>query len=194
MTVAANRHKFHVHTGSGVDRNNCDTAAGHFDPAGLEVNGYSCDAASPQQCYAGDLSGKLGTAAVNGEVLTGHDDSLTIADLLGHSIVVHAADGGAARVGCADIVNTRGEKTWAAMGRVQVGRYVAVPAQYSRDEGRAACRTMGYHDLASIHSAEDQRNAAAACASILRVAPFTVGGVPGVRQQCFLDLSRCPSR
>ena len=60
MTVAANRHKFHVHTGSGVDRNNCDTAAGHFDPAGLEVNGYSCDAASPQQCYAGDLSGKLG--------------------------------------------------------------------------------------------------------------------------------------
>ena len=68
-------------------------------------------------------------------------------------------------VGCADIVNTRGENTWAAMGRVQVGRYVAVPAQYSRDEGRAACRTMGYHDLASIHSAEDQRNAAAACAS-----------------------------
>ena len=96
MNVAANRHKFHVHTGSAVDRNNCDTAAGHFDPGGLEINGYSCDAASPQQCYAGDLSGKLGTGAVNGEVLTGHDDSLTIADLLGHSIVVHAADGGAA--------------------------------------------------------------------------------------------------
>jgi Cu/Zn superoxide dismutase len=182
---ATTGHGWHIHTTSPVDRSSCASAGGHYDPRAVEaLSDYACDPATPSRCFAGDLSGKLGTVSIDGQIKKTHDASLTIAELVGLSVVLHAANGDAARIGCGDIVNTRGEQTWASLGRVQVGRYVAIPAQYARDEGRAACKSLGYHDLASIHSPEDQRDAAKACSSILQ--HTTIGGVPTA---CWIGLS-----
>ena len=74
-------HSWHIHTTSPVDRLDCTTAGGHYDPAGVEDAAYSCDPANPRTCFGGDLSGKIGPASINGEVMTGHDDALTIADV-----------------------------------------------------------------------------------------------------------------
>eukprot|EP01050_Picozoa_sp_SAG11_P026075 SAG11_NODE_6111_length_1386_cov_5.858586_1_plen_372_part_01 len=97
-------HSWHVHAETVSDTSDCSTAGGHYDPEGLEVGGYACDPASAAAtCYLGDMSGKFGSATV-GISATFTDATLTIAELVGKSVVVHGADGAAPRVGCGTIV------------------------------------------------------------------------------------------
>ena len=72
----------------------------------MEVEGYSCDDGEPHACYKGDMSGKHGPleAGVSGAAVTFTDLSFSVAEVLGHSVVVHAADGGAPRIACATIL------------------------------------------------------------------------------------------
>jgi hypothetical protein len=74
------------------------------------VAGYACDPANiTATCYPGDLSGAFGNLTIvasDGTVqkLDVPDPALTLDDLIGHSIVIHAADGAPARIACAPIV------------------------------------------------------------------------------------------
>ena len=74
------------------------------------TDGYACDQADiAATCYPGDLSGALGPLTIvasDGTQLDVPlpDPTLTRVDLVGHSIVIHAADGAAARIACAAIV------------------------------------------------------------------------------------------
>jgi hypothetical protein len=83
----------------------------------LEVDGYACDQANiTATCYRGDLSGVLGPLTIvasDGTVqkLDIPDPALTLHDLTGHSIVIHAADGASARIACAPIVEVSAATT-----------------------------------------------------------------------------------
>jgi hypothetical protein len=108
-------HKWHIHMLSPVDTANCQSAGGHWDPTGSEHPigaSYSCSASAPDACYRGDLSGKLGLISIGdlehyiSTAMSFEDSTLTVEDLAQHSIVVHAQNGGATRVGCADLVQT----------------------------------------------------------------------------------------
>jgi hypothetical protein len=96
-------HKWHIHADSLSDLNDCATAGGHYDPTGVEIDGYSCDPAAPGACYTGDLSGKFGAASAT-TVGAFTDSVLTLAELASKSLVVHGADGAGARIGCGRIV------------------------------------------------------------------------------------------
>ena len=98
-----NDHKYHIHTDA--VSGGCATAAGHYDPLVVEVEGYACDASKPELCYKGDLSGKHGTVNL-GDQETYFDSTFTVDEIIGRSIVVHAANRGAPRVGCASIGKT----------------------------------------------------------------------------------------
>ena len=125
-------HKWHVHQHGGDDRNalvpkpngtyDCASAGGHWDPTWKEtpnpassnppdLSGYRCVPATPDECFAGDMSGKLGTANIGSATVltTGIDTSttVTLAQLDSHSIVIHAADGAATRIACAGLQPSR---------------------------------------------------------------------------------------
>ena len=59
-------HSWHVHAAALPMPSDCATAGGHYDPAGVEVAGYSCDPANPGACYKGDLAGKFGALSLSG--------------------------------------------------------------------------------------------------------------------------------
>ena len=97
-------HNWHVHVNALGGSTDCSAAGGHYDPGGVEVAGYSCDSSNQAACAAGDLGGKFGPVSIDGGLMTGIEGVLTLTDLLGKSIVIHAAGGGGARIACADIV------------------------------------------------------------------------------------------
>ena len=105
--AATDGHNWHVHTNGLAGSSNCAAAGGHYDPSGVEAGDYSCDSSDQTLCFAGDLSGKFGSVSIDGELRGGVDSVLTLAELLGKSIVIHAAGGGADRIACADIVAGR---------------------------------------------------------------------------------------
>jgi hypothetical protein len=83
-------HKWHIHADALSDLNDCATTSAHYDPTGVEINGYSCDPTAPGSCYTGGISGKFGAAsATTGGTFT--DSVLTLAELASKSLVVPAA-------------------------------------------------------------------------------------------------------
>jgi hypothetical protein len=112
-------HKWHVHASDAIDQDDCTTAGGHYDPThketdtdGNKIDGYFCTiptgpAAERDRlrasCYKGDLSGRHGPVSIDGKSWVFTDPTLTVAELAGRSIVIHAADAGAPRVACAKI-------------------------------------------------------------------------------------------
>ena len=97
------QHKYHIHANakSGF-LDDCKSTGGHYDPTGVEVNGYVCEKDKPELCYFGDLSGKQGSLDL-GVAATYEDANIEVNDVLGRSIVVHAEQGGAPRIACASI-------------------------------------------------------------------------------------------
>eukprot|EP01045_Picozoa_sp_COSAG04_P013000 COSAG04_NODE_899_length_9568_cov_9.251346_1_plen_213_part_10 len=120
-SAATTGHKWHIHEFGApttpIDATNCLSAGGHWDPTDKEhplPGPYVCTPEARAECYTGDLSGMLGPLAVSPDnsfsPLTnfpamGHGDVGSAADLRTHSIVIHAADGGANRLACADITS-----------------------------------------------------------------------------------------
>ena len=108
--AATANHNWHVHANGGIDTTDCATAGGHWDPDGVEVQpAYSDNAQCTSDdeyanCYKGDLSGILGQISIGTANEPMAYSAATEADLQGKSIVIHAADGGAPRVACADIL------------------------------------------------------------------------------------------
>jgi Cu/Zn superoxide dismutase len=103
-------HKMHVHV-SPVTAD-CASAGGHFDPFGVEVPTYTtCTgdaAAKAVGCYVGDLSGKHGLVSIGGSSAKQFFSDLNLPlsgpnKVDGRSIVLHAANSGAPRVGCASL-------------------------------------------------------------------------------------------
>jgi hypothetical protein len=83
---ATSGHSWHVHAAALPMPSDCATAGGHYDPAGVEVAGYSCDSANPGACYKGDLSGKFGSIAT-GDKEAFADLTLGMAELAGRCAV-----------------------------------------------------------------------------------------------------------
>ena len=80
---------------------------------------YTCAAEDEElmrtTCYAGDLSAKLAPVRIGVSrprsadywpAGVGRDPTLTMAEIVGKSVVIHAADGEAERIGCGDIIPT----------------------------------------------------------------------------------------
>jgi len=103
--ASSNNHKVHVHNDNVLDDDNsCASAGGHYDPRGVEVDGYSCDPDNVETCYHGDLSGKF--AQINlPHMSSWRDQQMTVNDIIGRSIVIHVSDG-SARLACATIMPT----------------------------------------------------------------------------------------
>ena len=112
-------HLWHLHTGHGINERDCGTAGGHWDPTGAEDrDNYVCDAGSDdpdKACYLGDASGKygtisIGTQAAPSSVLSASDRTITLDKILGSgvSVVVHGEGGSAARIACADVLESLG--------------------------------------------------------------------------------------
>jgi hypothetical protein len=59
-------HKWHVHDDAMSDMNACATASGHYDPTGVDIDGYICNPAATSACYTGDLAGKFGAVVADG--------------------------------------------------------------------------------------------------------------------------------
>lgn len=111
-------HKWHIHTNA-ADPEDCASAGGHYDPAGLGTSpSYICNASAgyslQDQCYLGDMSGKFGPLTIGergddynryrpAPPATGLDTTLDVRTLVGKSIVIHAADGDSTRIACATI-------------------------------------------------------------------------------------------
>ena len=93
-------HLIHIHNNPVTGA--CATAGGHFDPSGVETDGYTCNKSKPEDCYVGDLSGKHGTIAMGNEVEFA-DLNIDISEISGRSVVVHAKDEGTSRIACASI-------------------------------------------------------------------------------------------
>jgi len=102
---SSNNHKVHVHNDNVLDDDTtCASAGGHYDPRGVEVAGYSCDPDNVETCYEGDLSGKF--AQINlPHISSWRDKQMTVNDIIGRSIVIHASDS-TARLACATIMPT----------------------------------------------------------------------------------------
>lgn len=108
-------HKWHVHTGpfaalprpGGGFTCNTTSVGSHYDPARppKESAHYSCNPAVPQDCYRGDMSGKLGLVNISSR-LTGRDRSgdFTATDLTQRVIVIHAERGGSDMIACGQLL------------------------------------------------------------------------------------------
>jgi hypothetical protein len=89
-----------VHEDAVGDSFDCADAGAHYDPTNKEVAPYTCDPSTPDECYAGDMSGKHGAATVMGPV--GVDRVLTVNELVGKSVVIYASNS-ESRVACGTI-------------------------------------------------------------------------------------------
>ena len=107
---ASTGHSYHVHTRPWTGAS-FDEAGGHFDPEGVEVDGYVCNPLNHSTCYAGDLSGKHGKLSLNGTESDVEyiDETISMEEnhaILGRSVVIHAKEGGSERVACSSIGST----------------------------------------------------------------------------------------
>lgn len=90
---------YHIHQFPQVN-NTCSTTQGHYDP--LKANKapskpYKCIKEDLYTCEKGDLSGKFGSLLVSEDVNSSSsinyiDYSLTLNEILGLSVVIHAPD------------------------------------------------------------------------------------------------------
>ncbi|KAL3863981.1 hypothetical protein ACJMK2_005698 [Sinanodonta woodiana] len=100
-------HNWHVHVYS--VSGNCSTTGDHFNPFQVDVqNNYSeCNMTNPLRCEVGDQSRKLGQYSIGSGRKFYVDVNLPLTGrfaVLGRSIVVHAENGGAPRIACADLM------------------------------------------------------------------------------------------
>jgi len=104
-------HNYHVHVNpinaSAPDR--CASAGGHWNPTEATAGLCQGTTSRPPLCEIGDLSGKHGQLNLPSEASAGivySDTSLPLSgswSISGRSIVVHAANGGGARLDCASL-------------------------------------------------------------------------------------------
>lgn len=129
-------HNWHIHIntiGSDglVDSGRCMSVQGHYNPYAVDLTGNyvsQCSASNPLRCELGDLSGKHGKLSVRAASGIMQRDFFTDIDLpltgdlniLGRSIVIHAANSSGARLSCANIYTIPNRKvvvktgTWLA--------------------------------------------------------------------------------
>eukprot|EP00050_Salpingoeca_kvevrii_P016701 m.57838 g.57838 ORF g.57838 m.57838 type:complete len:744 (+) comp7106_c0_seq1:171-2402(+) len=99
-------HNWHVHINS-VENNLCGNAGGHYAPLG--PNQASCSPTNQTECEVGNLAGKNGPltlGAVDANIGYFNDIEVPLSgpySVLGRSIVVHEANGGANKIGCATL-------------------------------------------------------------------------------------------
>nr|CAB3260413.1 uncharacterized protein LOC100175270 [Phallusia mammillata] len=113
VTTSSN-HNWHVHIDPIIGEQNCSVALGHYNPYGANVTAatYSnCLPSNPLACEVGDLSKKHAQYTVqpsNGRKLFVDTDLPLHTDktVFGRSLVFHVANGGAARLTCANILPT----------------------------------------------------------------------------------------
>ena len=111
----SNSHNWHVHRDLIGSGGNCDDGGPHYNPRDIDVNSpdYSyCSPSNQTACEVGDLTGK--GARLN--FINGHSDSFYTdtqlpvrlnrlnETILHRSVVVHASGAGAARIGCANLI------------------------------------------------------------------------------------------
>ncbi|KAK3595909.1 hypothetical protein CHS0354_014750 [Potamilus streckersoni] len=100
-------HNWHVHVNS--VSGSCSTTGDHFNPFRVDVqNNYNeCNMTNPLRCEVGDQSRKLGQYSIGSGRRFYVDVNLPLTGrfaVLGRSIVVHAENGGAPRIACADLM------------------------------------------------------------------------------------------
>jgi len=49
--AAFDGHKIHIHNEPVASVGDCASTGGHYDPTGVEIEGYSCDPSYPETCY-----------------------------------------------------------------------------------------------------------------------------------------------
>jgi len=102
-STSSTEHAWHLHADKVSDLSMCATAGGHYDPKGVEVDGYTCDPLVPMECYKGDLAGKFGKVKLDGVATEVFDSSLDFAELVDLSVVIHDTD--KSRMGCGNFAH-----------------------------------------------------------------------------------------
>ncbi|CAG8501232.1 12365_t:CDS:2 [Cetraspora pellucida] len=105
------KYPYHVHLYKIVN-GDCNSTGTHLDPSGVgKKPNYHCNPKTPNECEAGDLSGKHGDLEIDHSgmakasyfdrfiSLKGHANGV-----VGRSVVIHAAKDRTTRIACADIV------------------------------------------------------------------------------------------
>ena len=114
-SVNSTAHNWHVHNNPIGGSGNCDDGGPHYNPRGINVNSpdYSyCSPSNQTACEIGDLTGKGAQLNFkNGRSVAFYTDTeLPLRDngldetILRRSVVVHASNAGAARIGCANLI------------------------------------------------------------------------------------------
>ncbi|CAG8564811.1 17405_t:CDS:2 [Dentiscutata erythropus] len=115
LTDTSGMYPYHVHEFPINYTGSCESTGEHLDPIGVgKVKGYKCNPEIPEECEAGDLSGKYGAlrGTPSGMVEDEYTDPfITLRGeygVIGRSVVIHAPHTPpgvpAARIACADIV------------------------------------------------------------------------------------------
>eukprot|EP00117_Sycon_ciliatum_P016138 scpid49237/ scgid5830/ len=127
-------HNFHVHVERVLPYNNslCGVTGGHYNPLNVNLSsatGYStaCGPRSQLRCEVGDLSGKIGQLTIDGTARMYPIAQLPLEgpnSVFGRSIVIHAANGGAPRIACANIIGVAAADAYIAF-RVPAGGFMA---------------------------------------------------------------------
>jgi len=94
-------HKMHIHNAP-VMNGDCASTGGHYDPTGVEIEGYSCDPEDRETCYVGDLTGQFGKVTLDNQEIEMGRFSFDINKVLNRGVVVHDPDTGA-RIACGNI-------------------------------------------------------------------------------------------
>ncbi|MBW0522848.1 hypothetical protein O181_062563 [Austropuccinia psidii MF-1] len=101
---------YHIHQ-QAITAGNCTTALGHFNPRG--VTAKKCDFHNPQNCEAGDLSGKFGNLTGGTTKLRYYEPFIKLSPsergIINRSIVIHSPD--LQRLACGTIVAGKAKVT-----------------------------------------------------------------------------------
>lgn len=119
QTGKSSAHKWHVHenmvgTDSLVSPGRCDSAAGHYNPYKVDLNGNydsQCNPSNPGRCEVGDVAKKhgridIGTTSGGKQRYFFTDVDLPLSgplSIIGKSVVIHGANGAGERMSCANI-------------------------------------------------------------------------------------------
>ncbi|XP_014672242.1 PREDICTED: uncharacterized protein LOC106812783 [Priapulus caudatus] len=147
LLLPTKAHAWRVHAGSvgddfdAADEGRCGSALARYNPRGVATGGgyaAECSATSPLRCEVGDLVGKHGAIDVppHGQRIKYlfTDPQLPLSgpqSVVSRSIVVHAPQGGAARLACADILEVPPVVASATFS--QPGTPVSGSVQFSQD-------------------------------------------------------------
>ena len=114
-SMNSSSHNWHVHRDLIGGSGNCDDGGPHYNPRGINVDSpdYSnCSPSNQTACEIGDLTGKGSQLNfTNGRTVSFYTDTelpLRVNGLgetiLRRSVVIHARNAGAARIGCANLI------------------------------------------------------------------------------------------